>query len=97
MVSNTHALERLQEHAKLLRYADRQALAFVQRGDAGALTIIVQLWCASEDHQLRVAIGVDGVADTVIEDAFADLNDESLALCLDELGVGEALAAMEAA
>lgn len=96
MVTDTHTLSRVQEHAKLLRYADRQALAYVMRID-GDLTIIVQLWCASEDHQLRVSIGVDGSTDEVIGAAFADLNDESLALCLDELGVGQLLAEREAA
>ncbi|MCG7348813.1 hypothetical protein [Sphingomonas sp. ACRSK] len=85
----------MQEHAKLLRYADRQALAHLMRVD-DVLTIVVQLWCVSQDHQLRVAINVDGATDdSIIGEAFADLNDESLALCLDELGVAAMLAELE--
>ena len=95
MVTDTHTSPRTQNHAKLLRYADRQALAFLTRVD-DVLSIIVQLWCASQDHQLRVAINVDGATDDeVIGNAFGDLNDESLALCLDELGVAAMLAELE--
>lgn len=96
-MTDTHIEKRVQGHAKLLRYADRQALIFLSRSENDALTIIVQLWCAREDHQLRVSVGVDGCADSVIEDAFADLNDETLRLTLDSLGVGETLRELEAA
>lgn len=94
-MTDTHTLARVQEHAKLLRYRDRQALAFLQRDEA--LMIVVQLWCASQDHQLRVAFGVDGADDAVIANAFMDLTDETLAAALDQLGVGETLAGLEAA
>lgn len=78
-------------HAKLLTYDGRQALAFLSRNDDAALTIIVQLWCEVEDHQLRVAVAVDDADDAVVRSAFADLSDESVTLLLDELGVGSLL------
>lgn len=96
MVNNTTATERVQEHAKLLRYAGRQALVFLMRNENDDLTIVVQLWIARQDHQLRVSIRVDDADDCVIGNAFDDLNDESLALALDALGVAEIIAEEEA-
>lgn len=96
MVSNTTATDRVREHAKLLRYAGRQALVFLARNDDNDLTIVVQLWVARQDTQLRVSIRVDGADDHVIGNAFDDLNDESLALALDALGAPEIIAEEEA-
>jgi hypothetical protein len=99
MVNDTHIDNNAQklekQHAKLLTYGDRQALAFVQRGDAETLEIIIQLWVASEDHQLRVSIAFG--SDDMTLAAFERLDQENLESVLATLEVPATLERLEAA
>jgi hypothetical protein len=80
-----------------MRYADRQALAFLTRDETGSLKIIVQLWCVREDNQLRISLSVDGADDEVIAQGFHTLDEAQLKRTLDELGVDKTLAQLEQA
>lgn len=79
--------------AKLMTFEKRQVLAYLQRDQNDKLSIIVQLWVAHTDEQLRVAITTE--ADDLTTIIFHSLNDESLPLMLGELGVPAMLAEIE--
>lgn len=100
MVNDTHMIldaQKLEkQHAKLLSYGDRQALAFVQRNDENEkLEVIIQLWVASEDHQLRAALCFGD--DALTYAAFEALDDEGLEKVFATLSIPETLAELEAA
>lgn len=104
MVSDTHnqheasdAHERVQQHAKLLRYRDRQALVMLVRDDHDALAVVVQLWVAATDEQLRVSIKLSGTDadDDINHLAFVRMTNVELSDTLDTLGVGAMLDKLE--
>lgn len=95
-MSNTHSNLRVQQHAKLLRYEDRQVLVFLSRNESDDLAIFVQVWVASCDHQLRATIVLQ-VEDDLIQVAFEALDDETIGDALEFMGVLDRLRELEAA
>lgn len=93
-MQKSSAEQREQAHAKLLSYQGRQVLAFVQRDAHDALCIILQLWCAQTDEQLRVSVA--GQTERETESIFADLRDEGLEAMLDHLEVSAILGGLHA-
>lgn len=83
------AQQREREHSKLFMVEGRQVVAFLNRDDSDDLVVILQLWVASTDEQLRVAIRAG--SDDAAQDVFDALTDEAIPLILDELGVAEIL------
>lgn len=91
MVSTTHAEKRVQQHAKLLTYRGRQLLAYLYRDENDALTIVMQLWFAPTDEQLRVSMSYPSMSDDVVGLMFEDLDDASVADTLDHLKIPDVL------
>jgi hypothetical protein len=86
----TDAQKREKAHAKLLSYGERQALVYLYRDANDALALIVQLWVAQTDEQLRVQI--DFGCDHTAQAAFDSLDDESLPHALSGLNLPAMLA-----
>lgn len=82
---NQAALMRERTHTKLFMVEGRQVSAFLNRDDSDALVVILQLWVAATDEQLRVALR--GASDDDTQVIFDDLTDEALPLIFEHLGV----------
>lgn len=87
MQQNEHqaAQERERTHTKLFIVEGRQVTAFLNRDDSDALVVILQLWVAATDEQLRVALR--GASDDDTQVIFTELTDEALPLLFEHLGV----------
>lgn len=79
--------------AKLLTVDAQQVLVHLYRDENDALALIVQLWVARTDEQLRVQIDCEDDEKAMI--LFNDLSDESIELVLQELGVPAMIAEIE--
>jgi len=79
------------EHAKLLRYGNRQVLAFLQRDEADALVIVFQIWVASDDHQLRAALSMPG-GDEEAQALFDGLTDDAVSKIFGDMGIPDIIA-----
>lgn len=82
---NQTAQMRERTHAKLFTVEHRQVAAYLNRDDSDALVVILQLWVADTDEQLRVALR--GAYDAHTQDMFDGLSSEIVKLMLEELGV----------
>lgn len=87
--------QRVRAHAKLFSVDHRQVVAYLNRDDSDALVVLLQLWVARTDEQLRVA--VKSQSDALTQEIFDALNDEGISLVLAELGVPEMILAIEEA
>lgn len=86
------AKQREQSHAKLLTFAGRQVLVFLQRDFDGNLQTIFQIWVADTDEQLRAAVTFEANEDQV-QAAFDDITAESICAIITNLGLLEAISA----
>jgi hypothetical protein len=91
------AIARESAHAKLLTYGERQVLAYLYRNQDDRLTVVMQLWVAKTDEQLRIELSTgDGLdSDGRAQIVFGALNDFSLAATLEAIGVPAILAEVE--
>jgi hypothetical protein len=87
---NLAAQERERTHTKLFTVEGRQVTAFLNRDDSDALVVILQLWVASTDEQLRVALRSE--SDEATQEIFAALTDEAIPLIFAELKVEQLIA-----
>lgn len=87
------AIARAIAFSKLLRVNGKQVLVHLYRDENDALALIVQLWVARTDEQLRVQIDCEDDEKAMI--LFNDLNDESIDLVLQNLGVLAMIAEIE--
>lgn len=85
--------KRVTEHAKLLTYENRQVLAYLFRDEDEELKVIVQLWVARTDDKLQICLGTP--SDDVSQNIFDSLDDESIALVFQELGIMGIVASYE--
>ena len=93
MQQNHDELAQMRErtHAKLFTVENRQVVAYLNRDDSDDLSVILQLWVASTDEQLRIALR--GADDALTQLLFDDLTDERLQTIFNELQVNETIQA----
>ncbi len=84
------AKQREQSHAKLLTFAGRQVLVFLQRDHDGDLQTIFQIWVAETDEQLRAAVTFEANEDQV-QAAFDDITAENIGDIITNIGLLEAV------
>lgn len=85
-MQNEAAQKRVTAHAKLFTVNDdRQVLCMLQRAADEDLAVIVQVWVAGEDHQLRAVIQV--TSDERAQECFDGITDENIADVLEQVGI----------
>lgn len=85
---------RSQSHAKLFDTDRGQVLAYLNRDENDALTVLLQMWVDHTDEPLRALIR--GENDDVTLFIFESLDDEGVPQVIDELGMVETIAEIEA-
>jgi hypothetical protein len=84
------AQQRVATHTKLFEIEGRQLVAFLNRDDSDALVVILQLWVAATDEQLRVAVRCADEPST--QEMFDLLDTDTIQFMLSELKVPELIA-----
>jgi len=91
MQNETHTPEgRAAQFAKLLTFEGQQVLAYLFRNDNDDLVVIIQLWVALTDEQIRAEIGTNN--DAVTMEIFESLNQENVEEVIRQLGIPEIIA-----
>jgi hypothetical protein len=95
MMTNTHIEARVTEHAKLLSYNGRQVLAFLAVDEQGQMTIVLQVWIARFDQQLRASVVFNSDTHDAVYGLFESLNEQTVGDLVKSVGLAQAIEVAE--
>ena len=90
-----HPSARVTEHAKLLSYGDRQVLAYIYRDEGDAMCVVLQMWVAATDEQIRAVVKTDSDEDAIL--FFDGISDLTLPKVIADIGIMNELVKLERA
>lgn len=83
----TAAEQRQGNFAKLFDINDRQILVYLYRDEDDLLSVVVQLWVAHTDEQLRAQIDVKD--DSIAQNLFDTISDCNIDLLIKDIGFND--------